>query len=349
MNILELNFEKGWRGGERQTLYNMQGFREASITVHLVCRKGSSMETMAVREGFITHSFKSIIGVIFFLIQSGNKYDFLHAQTSQILTYCVFTKYFNQAKIIFTRRVNFIQKGFTTKLKYRFTEKIIAISPAVKSTLESFTNRTDIEVIPDIVVSKDLDRSRASELISRINTSGKRVVGTIAALTKEKDPYTLVEAIKKLSEKRNDFIFFHFGSGDLKNAIEKKIKEDNLDQVYFLMGFVEDVEDLFSVFEVFVMTSKEEGLGSSVLDSFMYKVPVVSTNAGGLKDLVKDERGISCEIGDSDSIAKGIDVLLLDESVIEIYVQKAFDYVCHYHSMEFVTDQYLRYIKNDPK
>jgi glycosyltransferase involved in cell wall biosynthesis len=78
-------------------------------------------------------------------------------------------------------------------------------------------------------------------------------------------------------------------------------------------------------------------------------VPVVSTNAGGLKDLVKDERGISCEIGDSDSIAKGIDVLLLDESVIEIYVQKAFDYVCHYHSMEFVTDQYLRYIKNDPK
>ena len=106
------------------------------------------------------------------------------------------------------------------------------------------------------------------------------------------------------------FIFLHFGDGNLKKAIINKIEEYNLQDTYFLMGFVPDMEDFFSIFEVFVMASKEEGLGSSVLDAFINKVPVVSTNAGGLKDLLQDERGIICEIGNSTSIAEGIDSLL---------------------------------------
>src|SRR6185369_88190 len=117
------------------------------------------------------------------------------------------------------------------------------------------------------------------------------------------DPLTLLKGIQKLSQRRSDFNFLHFGAGELEEEVAQRIKELHLQHRYFLMGFAHKVEDFYSLFDVFVMTSKQEGLGSSVLDAFIRKVPVVSTNAGGLKDLLANDRGIACEVGDSDGIA----------------------------------------------
>jgi len=52
----------------------------------------------------------------------------------------------------------------------------------------------------------------------------------------------------------------------------------------FLLGFADNVEDFFSLFDVFVMTSKEEGLGSSVTGFICEQSAGSATNAGGLKD-----------------------------------------------------------------
>lgn len=341
MNILELNFEKGWRGGERQTIYNMHGFRNAGVSTDLVCRKNSSIELHARQQGFTVYSFGSIFGVLYFLITKGKKYDFIHAQTSHVLTYCVFTKFFHSRTVIFTRRVNFIPKGFFTKLKYSYTDKIIAISEAIKKTLTTFSGREDIEVISDIVVKGGTDKEMALKAVASLSINNRHIIGTTSALTYEKDPFTMLDAIKKLTDKRNDIVFLHFGSGNLTEAAEKKIAEYGLQQTYYLMGFAENIEDFFSLFEVFVITSKEEGLGSSVLDAFIHKVPVVSTNAGGLKDLLQDNRGIICETGDSTSVAEGINVLLNDLVKKEGCINNAFNYVHQYHSMEYITGKYM--------
>jgi glycosyltransferase involved in cell wall biosynthesis len=342
MTVLEINLATGWRGGERQTLYNMVGLRNAGVAVHLACLKGSMLEANALKEGFAVTSCTSLPAAVLYLIRIGKQFDFIHAQNSQILTYCLLTKIFHRTKIIFTRRVNFAQRGFFTKLKYRFTDKIVAISQAVKGTLETFTGRTDIEVISDIVnhkIGTDINRAKAE--IAHLNITGQHIIGTVAALSAEKDPMTLLEGIQKLSQKRSDFNFLHFGAGELEEEVAQKIKELNLQHRYFLMGFAHHVEDFYSLFEVFVMTSKQEGLGSSVLDAFVSKVPVVSTNAGGLKDLLSGERGIACEVGDSDEIALGIEALLEDKVKKEKYVNNAFDYVCKNHSMQHISDQYV--------
>jgi glycosyltransferase involved in cell wall biosynthesis len=89
------------------------------------------------------------------------------------------------------------------------------------------------------------------------------------------------------------------------------------------------------------MSSKMEGLGSSVLDAFIYKVPVVSTDAGGLADLVKNGRGILCKKDSPGMIASGIGKELLNPKLREKMVSKAFTYVKRFHSMEHITNQYL--------
>ena len=225
IKVLELNFERGWRGGERQIIYTLQGFRNAGISSHLICRKGYPLETAALNAGFTVDSFNSIFGVFFFLITKGKNFNCIHAQTSHILTYCVFTKFFHGAKVVYTSRVNFIQKGYFTKLKYLFTDKIVAISEAIQECLADFCGRNDIEVISDIVVKNEPNESMITNVVSKLPINHRHIIGATSALTYEKDPYTMIDAIKKLSETRDDFVFLHFGSGDLQASVRKKIME----------------------------------------------------------------------------------------------------------------------------
>lgn len=340
MRITELNFEKSWRGGERQTLYNLIGFRNAGIATELVCRKNSALESKAKEQGFVVHSFGSVFGVLFFLISNAKKFGYLHAQTSHILTWCVFSKWLHRKPVIFTRRVNFKPKGFFTKLKYQLTDTIVAVSNEVKSTIVAFCGRNDIVVIPDIVV-----KQHGGSTSLKDKHPGKYIIGTTAAFTAEKDPFTLAEAINKLAKKRNDFVFIHFGDGPLIEVVQDKIQKDKLTDLYKLVGFSEQAAAQVASFDVFVMTSKDEGLGSSVLDAFINKVPVVSTDAGGLKELLQDQRGLTCSVGDSGAVAEGIDAFLNNNALKVKCTSNAFSYVQQYHSTEYITQQYINLLK----
>ena len=344
INILSLNFEKSWRGGERQTLFNAIGLIEKGFTVHLVCRKGSALELKAQEQKLKIYSLNSTLGVLFFLICNARKYNVLHAQGSKILTYCILTKPFHTAKIIFTRRINFKPKGKLTRIKYRLCDRIIAISTSVKNIVSAFSSRNDIVLISDVVAETPLNKMVIAEKMKQLNPQHKRVVGTIAALTSEKNPLDNIEAVRLLKEKRDDFVFLHFGEGKMKNEMFDLIEKYNLQQTYFMMGFIDNVNDYFSAMEAFVITSSNEGLCSSVLDAFMYKVPVVATTSGGLQDLIKDERGIACEVNNPLMIAEGIEHILNNPALAEKQTGRAYEYVLQYHSMQHITEQYTTLI-----
>ena len=111
------------------------------------------------------------------------------------------------------------------------------------------------------------------------------------------------------------------------------------------MGYYETVEDFFSIFDVFVMSSEEEGLGSSVLDAFIYKVPVVSTNAGGLKETLS-ERGLLCPVKDAKCLANSINNILEDKVLCMQLVSKAYNDVKKEYSLQENIEKYVRIFKS---
>ncbi len=344
-HILQLNFEKTWRGGERQTLYNMLGFKNEDCYVELLCRKNYPLETEARKQNFTTHAFSSALSIIWFLITKGKNYDVLHAQTSHILTYCILTKPFHTAQVLFSKRVDFVPKGFLTKLKYKLTTHVTVISPAIKTIFNSF-GINHVHVVSDIVEPQKLNKQRVLAVLKNNNIpQDKKIIGSLAAFVPHKDPHTLIEAIKILSEKRSDFIFLHFGEGELKQAIQQKINKYHLQNRYYLMGFHQQAEDFFSVLDGFVMSSQEEGLGSSVLDAFLYEVPVASTNAGGLKTLVDNNRGAVCNIHSPNELADCIETIINRTTETEQRIKNAKQYALNFHSMKFITNQYLQILK----
>jgi glycosyltransferase involved in cell wall biosynthesis len=339
LKILEVNTEKTWRGGERQTFFALKGFVLLNQTVELVARKGFPLHTKSEEEGIKCYPVKSHLAVIPFFILSGHKYDIIHVQTASLLTFAVLTKPFHVAKVVFTRRLDFVPKGWLTRWKYRQADLIVSITTPIKNILSKFGVEKQV-VIPECIEEKELNFSRAKEVIIELQLTGKKIIGTTAALVQHKDPQTLVKTIDALSKLRNDFVLLHFGEGILQPEIERMISDRNLGNYYKLMGFQQNVEDFFSIFDVFVMSSEEEGLGSSVLDAFIYNVPVVSTNAGGLAEIL-DGRGNLVNVKDFQALAEQLNIVLANPESTAITVNKAFQYANKALTVENVHKMYL--------
>ncbi|MBS1782649.1 MAG: glycosyltransferase family 4 protein [Bacteroidetes bacterium] len=346
MRILELNFERSWRGGERQTVYNIEGFLQAGFSVTLVCRAFFPLEKYAQEKGWYFKSFKNIFSILIFLFKEGKNYDVLHAQTAHILTYCILTKWWHRRPVIFSRRVDFVPKGRLTKWKYRQADAIVAVSVAVKNIVESFCDRADVVVISDIAVPEKRNEKQAKITINGLGIdASKKILGTVAALVPHKDPLTLIQAINILSKMRNDFVLLHFGTGELRSEIDKLIEKDGLEKQYRCLGFVENVVDFFSVFDAFVMSSQEEGLGSSVLDAYLYRIPVVGTNAGGLNDILLPGMALKVPKQSPEALADAINQMLdMHEADKQKMTETAYKFVLSRHGLETITQQYIAII-----
>lgn len=347
MKILYINTEKTWRGGERQSYYSLIGLKSEGVDVELLCLKETPLDEIALNENIPFHGTGNVTSAFFFLTQNGKKYDLIHSQSSKANKLAVLSKIFHRRPILYTRRVDFKQHGLKRRIFYYFTDKVIAVSEAIKQVLEN-SGIKEIAVIPDIVVKKNLNKKRAlgfkRKLLGTKKHRSVKIIATTTALVGHKDPFTMVDAIYELARIRNDFIFLHFGNGYLLDETRARIKKLNLEDKYLLMGFMEDAEDFFSIFDVFAMSSKEEGLGSSVLDAFIYKVPVVSTNAGGLKETVFS-RGLLSAVGDSKSFAQNLNRILNDTKLRKSLVAKAFREVNKIYSSENSAKEHIRIYK----
>ena len=215
-----------------------------------------------------------------------------------------------------------------------------AISPEVKEQLAKAGVKSP-QLIPSGVKEFPLKPNRAKVIIEKYNPQQLKVIGVVAALTEEKDPLTAVRAVAALRKKRDDFVCIHLGDGPMRGAVEEEIKNCDLLDCYHLAGHNEDLEDFFSIFDAFLLTSVSEGLGSSVLDAFLYEVPAVTTRAGGLVSLVKD-RGQLCAQGAANELAEALNKTLNQEKPVPDQIKKAREYVLQAHDLEKITKAYVR-------
>jgi glycosyltransferase involved in cell wall biosynthesis len=343
MRILQLNFERGWRGGERQTLLCMQQFRAAGHKVVLLARRNGALAKAAESDGFTVHGYKSVLGLCFFLLIHGRSFDILHAQTANTVTWLALFKWWLRGALVFTRRTAFHvsdARAKKTLWKWRKVDLFVAISEAAAA--EPRRLGLAVKVIRSAITAKVLDLAHARDFSARFGLQDKRVIATAAALTREKDPCTLIRAIHDLKQIRDDFVFVHLGAGgDVEAEAHRLVKELGLEQHYIFAGFQDNAEDLYRLMDVFVSSSREEALGTSVLDAFLYSVPVVSTCAGGLAETLADGRGLLCEVGDHQAMAQAIANILDDALLRESILNKAHAYVSQEHDVAVMGHRYL--------
>jgi len=347
MEILQINLEKGWRGGERQTLLTACAQRDLGHNVELVARAGAELSLKAREAGFTVHHARNALALATWLASNGRRFDILHAQTAGGVTGAVLAKPLHRRPIVFSRRTEFpVTAGkLFTRLKWQCVDQLVAISQAAASEPRRF-GLTPV-IIPSATPAITPDTDRINALLSLHRLAGKRLIGTSAALTSEKDPLTLIQAAARVCQAHPEVVFVHWGADGASSEVSRtRITELGLEKQYLLLGFQKSPEQLYTALSAFVLCSRFEALGSSLLDAMSLGIPVVGTNTGGIKEVLAEGRGLLAPVGDSEAIAKQIEWLLDNPVLAQAMTTRAKSYVLSEHDVHAMAQKYLALYAN---
>lgn len=179
---------------------------------------------------------------------------------------------------------------------------------------------------------------------------GTMVVGTVGRLSREKDLPTFFNVAKLILEKINDAVFFIVGDGkeDVVSELIELAETMGLKNHIYFTGHRTDLINVYSSFDLFLMTSLTEGLPNTVLEAMSLEIPVVTTAVGGVPELI--ENGISgrlCPAGDITALSKQcIELLESHEKRIELggkareRICDMFDFEKRLHRIENIYQQF---------
>lgn len=119
-------------------------------------------------------------------------------------------------------------------------------------------------------------------------SADKFIVGMVACFKPQKSPLDFVRMANLVRKQVPETEFVIVGDGELRPAIEKEINKYSLANSFKLLGWRNDLPDIMSTFDIFVLTSLWEGLPRVILEAFAMQKPVVATAVDGTREMIEN-------------------------------------------------------------
>ncbi len=323
MNILHITKVKNWNGEVQQLYLLVIELKKMGINVNILCPIDSAIYKKFFDSGINTYTFdkkqsKSYqLARLIKTIIAKQKTDLIHLHSSSLLLTTIIYNSFTKEKtpILLAKKSMIRKSSILSQLKYNHNsiKKITCVSEAVKSTLLGLIWKKNINKISVVYDGINTEIKNTSDLNIREKYKFKDsdfIVGNIANHTSAKNLEIFVETANHIVNTlgAKDFKFIQIG-GETKysQTLYRLAKQYNLSENLFFMGFQNNASCLLPQFDVMLMTSKREGLPLTIFESFAYKIPVISTKAGGIPEAIEHEQtGFLSEIGDHQSLANNL-------------------------------------------
>jgi glycosyltransferase involved in cell wall biosynthesis len=266
----------------------------------------------------------------------------------------VFHSYFGKLK---TQIFKTIEQNLAKK-----TTGIIAISDAQKYELSEIHNICPAEKIKVIPLGFDLDKFHENREQNRKRTREKFqltddtvAIAIIGRLAPIKDHHFFLNVIERVLEKATTKIkVFIVGDGSEKNVIEDemcKINERYNNEIV-MTSWIADIAAFNPGMDIICLTSKNEGTPVSLIEAQASGVPIISTNVGGVKDIVLDgETGYVIEKGDLEMYVEKLSELIHFENKRQKMSQNGWNHVkdkFHYKRLvQNMEDYYNELLQNN--
>lgn len=241
------------------------------------------------------------------------------------------------------------------KISCKLANKIVTVSKAVENDQIKNLNikKEKIETIYNFVdtekILKSIENGKVEPQDEEIFDCSKIIIST-GRLIEQKGQWNLIRAFKKVTQSRPDAKLIILGEGKLKNYLTKVIKELELNQNVYILGFKKNPYIYMAKSDIFILTSFYEGMSNVILESMQCGLPIIATDSNGgnreilcnnteIKDKVKDikceEYGILIPIGnkklyikeeltrEEEIMADAILKLLNDEKIMNEYARKS--------------------------
>src|SRR6185369_14808832 len=136
-----------------------------------------------------------------------------------------------------------------------------------------------------------------------------------ARLAHQKGIDVLVEVVRRIAARRKDVRFIVVGYGPLRDDVERWIAQAGVERFLTLIGYDDRPQEHLAAADLFVLTSRCEGLPVTIVEAFREGLPVVATDAGGVRELVDETVGRVVAIGDVDALTEAVDSICTDDAL----------------------------------
>lgn len=331
--IVHVASGREWRGGQKQVWLLARALRDLGVAQLVVTGRDSELARRLAADGIPTRTPRWTMSVdpraLWATWRAAAPGTVLHAHDAHALSLALVAARRCRVPVVVTRRVDFHLRH---PARWARARQIIAISEGVRRVLVADGVPPGlISVVPDGVALDDVRAVAPYGTRSRLGLApGTPLAVNVAALVDHKDQATLLAAAAHLRTRLPGLHWAIAGSGPLREPLEREIAARGLTGVVHLLGQVPDGVAVIADADVFVMSSKEEGLGSSILDAMARGVPVVATRAGGIPDLLGAGAGALVSIGDSAALATAVEEVLERPDRRQTLVERALQTVQAY-------------------
>ena len=338
MKILHLSAVKTWGGGENHLL-NLCGELKAEPEVHnhVFCVKNSILEERLSSTDipFITAPLSNKLDPRFIIklvrLSKRQKFDLLHIHDSTALTLAVIADHFCQLPdFILSKKTSFpIRRRKQTLYKYNYPKikKILCVSEATRDvSTRTINGKERFEVIyHGTRVKKEEEKTHFSVPRPIDIPVNKIIIGNIANHIEAKHLETFIHTAHQLIIVRNrkDLHFVQIGNFSKRTRdLTQLTKELKLENHISFMGYLPQASDFIPEFDIMLITSENEGIPQVIYESFNCGVPIVSTEVGGISEVIKNrENGLLSKVYDFNDLAENILFLLDNPQLIPTFAK----------------------------
>ena len=206
------------------------------------------------------------------------------------------------------------------RLLARATDRLVAISPRIEQELiaDYRIGRPDqYRVIPlgfdlqRMTAIGDAERRAARAALGL--ASDDRVISTAGRLTAIKRHDLFLDTARFIADRDRHSVFLVAGDGELRSALEQQARAGGIAERVRFLGWRRDLDTLYAATDVFLLTSRNEGTPVALIESLAAAVPGVSTDVGGVRDVIDSDRvGLVAPFGDARALADHVLTLISD-------------------------------------
>ncbi len=358
MNILYISAKKNWGGVVSWMVKTAQGLSKKGHNVMILSAKKSKFTAEAPKDlNIIPWSFgfdynpKTIIYIIYLIKK--HKIDIVVTNIEKEIAAGGIAAKFCGIKNI--RRVGRHDDFNDSKKKIRFRhEKFVDLciipceeifNEAVKHS--PWLKKEQFNVIyngrnPAVFDKEETENIRKNWKVNENDI----VIGITSQLTKVKNIDTLIRSFDILNKEFNNLKLVIAGDGKEKENLKNSVKELELEDKVIFHGFTNQPQLIAAAYDIGVLVSLNEGFPNTVVEYMSVGTPVVATDVGGVKEIIKNgENGLITD-NSPGTIAETVKKLIINENLRKELGKKAFDTVKENFTEDIMINNLEKFLKN---
>ena len=205
------------------------------------------------------------------------------------------------------------------------SDGVTTVSDSLKEdTYQHFDIQKEIKVIPNFIDFNRFSLKPKDHFKKAIAPNNERILIHTSNFRKVKRTEDVIKMFQIVQDKIPSKLLM-VGDGPERNAMEQLCRELSICENVRFLGKQDAIEEILSVSDLFIMPSESESFGLAALEAMACKVPVISTNAGGLPELNIDGYcGYMSNVGDVEDMAKNAIIILENEDTLNEFKEHAY-------------------------